>query len=421
MSEPKSQMLDAFCSANNIFKAEGGAIDLSGTNFGGILPVAFVEQIISLTRSQSQWLNIIDTRTRGRQSGKFPVMRLDEPVTEHVGELDTTRVTTRPNTWNVAYSAVKFKSQFVLSWEEVTEAANTDNMADLEARMLREFATAIGNDTADVVVNGDTSLAATTRRNKLLRGFDGILKTLNAGATVYDAATTAWGGGIWGFMLDYMPEKYRQDGNLQWMYAPRVEARWKHFLTNVDTTERMRSAVGDDALVTEMHHRPYGIKQNMIPQISATMGSGQVAPTSVADDGDGTMTIVVTTLAVSGDKTGRKVKITCKATGLSETLTVSYPSSVNTIYSVTALGQDAISTTASDYTIEWADLSPIILGNPKGIILVYWNEMRSYRRFDEEMDGWVFTTYWNADLAIPAPDMFVYNKNIVVAPITTWS
>lgn len=91
-------------------------------------------------------------------------------------------------------------------------------------------------------------------------------------------------------------------------------------------------------------------------------------PTGVVDDGDGTMTIDVESLFASGqDHSGRTVKVFLKATQdggnvgpLSaalavETLTVN---SSNEIETVTALGQTAISTTASDYTV--ALIGPIV-------------------------------------------------------------
>jgi len=92
-------LLDQFAKKYNILKAEGGVIDMSNVSFGGVIPAPLVENLISLTRAQNQWMAAIDTRIRSRQSGQIPVVDWNEPVTEYVGRNDGTKVTTEPPTW----------------------------------------------------------------------------------------------------------------------------------------------------------------------------------------------------------------------------------------------------------------------------------------------------------------------------------
>jgi len=405
-------------------KTEGVVIDLSNTNFGGILPVPLVENLISLTRNQSQWMGSIDTRTRARQSGEIPIVDWNEPATEMVGRNDGTKVTTQPPTRMVPYSCVKFKSEFYVTTEELREAI-AGGIENFETKMTEDWATQLGNDMATLVMNGDKTLDTSSRTNRLLRAVNGVDIQTNAGANVFDAAGKAFGQGIFSAMIDYMPERFAEDPGLQWLFNRRTNLQWHSSLTNVNTTERMRSALGDQVISSVQMVPPMGISQIIVPQVSARKGPVPIAPTSAAASGNGILVVLTTMVtaayvatAAAGDT--RKIKIVYKPTGKSEVVAAINNGGTLQVTTVGKLGQDTVSTTASEYTVTLADETDIYLMNPKGIVLVYCNEWRSFRAFNKDYDRFEVTTYLEADLVVPIPETIVKFKRVLVPHISTW-
>jgi len=408
---------------NIVEKSEGGVMDSANTTYGGVLPVHLVQEMISLGRTQSQWLNSITTKTVDGPVGDYPVTDLNEPVTEGVGENDGSPVSTKAPTNTVSFACKKFKSQFYLS-TEVIDIAASGGLGDFEAAMVREFAIAMGNDAADIIMNSDTTLTSATRRGKMLRMLTGVLKQLHTSGNVYNAAGKNWGQGMWSYMLTKMPEKFRNDPGLQWMYNDMVDILWHNSLSNTTgTLAGMRSNLGDAVISSVQRVPPLGKQQNIVNQISSTMGPTAIAPTSVS--GTTTVVAVCTTLiatdasAATTASLARNIKITCLLTGVSE-VCVPVWTSVNTITTTSTLGQVTVSATASDYVITFADETSVILGNPKGIHLIYWKTMRAFREFEVEYDRVKITNYWRADVKIPAPSTFAINERVRVLPPATW-
>ena len=417
--------LDVKTSAEQWFNKMGihkadGVIGLDNTNFQ-IMPIPLVEEMISLSRAQSQWLKSISSWTRKRATGVVPLINIAGNVTEGVGPNDPTPVAKRPDTAKVEYSCKKFKSEYYIDYETLEEYAATPELGDFEARMAQEFAVKWGNDRADIIMNSDNTLDASTSRNRMLRMIDGVQKQL-AGANIYNAQGKKWGQGVWAVMQAYMPEEYRNDPNLHYIYNDLIDLLWHNSLTNVNTGERMRSALGDSVIASETKVKPLGKPQLIIPQLSANQGVTPVAPTSVVDDGDGTMTIRVNTiLADATDSTGRRVKVIFKQTGKEEVCTVSRNgSNQNIIGTVGSLGQDTISTTASDYTVSQNDETNIVYGNPKGIYEIICNQVRSYREYNKDADRFEITMYFRMDVLLPIPGVFVDFERIVAPVPTDW-
>jgi hypothetical protein len=138
---------------------------------------------------------------------------------------------------------------------------------------------------------------------------------------------------------------------------------------------------------------PLGKPGVVLPQMDdATFGSDTgysgIAPTSIVNNGDGTLTINVNTLADSGvdrSATGadgqRYVTVVCTLTGAEETLAIDYAAPNNTVTTATLLGQTSPSTTVANYSVRWADLQSLFLGVWRYLVLVVRNGMRIYTVF----------------------------------------
>ena len=316
MKDNDKQILDDFAAKYNIQKTEGGVIETGNTTFDGMIPLPLVNQIISLTRKQSQWLEAINTITRNRATGNIPVIDYNEPVTEGVGENEGTKVTHRPPTRKATYACKKFKSEFYITTEELREAREAG--IPLEEKALTDWATQLGNDVARIVMQSNTALDTSTRENRMLRMVNGVDKVTTAGANVYDAQGKAWGVGMYDAMVDYMPDRFAEDPNLQWMYNRRVNNLWYSALN--DRLTRL----GDSALTTQSMYAPLGIKPNIVPQIKNNTGPTAIAPTSVSATGEVVLTTWITADAGMADVAagvGRKFIIVYLLSGLSETLT----------------------------------------------------------------------------------------------------
>lgn len=427
MGDLNKDIFVEWANRQGIRKAEGGIADLSTVNFGGILPRSLVWRLISLTRNQNAWLGATSTIMRDRQAGTIPVVDWNEPVTEHVGRNDGTKVTTEPPTWNVVYSCKKFKTEWYVTYEELREAvaAGIDNF---EQQMLSDWGTALGNDIARIVMQGDKTLDATTRLNRLLRACDGVDIATEAGSNIFDAQGKAFGQGIFAAMLDKMPDRYAEDGGLMWLFNRRVNTLWHDSLTNVNTTERMRSNLGDQALTSQAVVPPLGISQLIVPQISRAKGPAPIAPTAVVDDGDGSATITLTSLVGAtkqidtvANGVGRKILVTYLPTGLTETLTAYDDGGTLKVATNGSLGQTTISTTASEYTVRVADETDLYLMNPKSIYQVYCSEFRSTRTYNKDFDRFEITTYFEMDIVVPIQVSIVKFKRVTAPPIETWT
>lgn len=405
----------------NIVQKAPGTMTLADDNFGQLLPTKFQEEIISLTRSQSEWLGAITTKRRTKRAGSYPVMDLSEPVSELVPEVSSKEVTTKSTTRQVQYATRKMKAEFYISTEELMESVES-GIGDLEQRMIKEFATAIGNDVADVVINGDMSLNDATKVNRLRRSADGLIKQLNAGANVNNAAGKAWGAGIWFAMLNMLPERFAADPNLQWMFSRVTNSAWHNSLSGVSQPTVTRSGLGDRVIAEQQNIRPLGIPQLVIPQMSSSKGATSVAPTAVADGSNGVLTVRVHSLLDDGTSAaGRKVRVTHITSGISEVLTVTRNGSSQNIVSTSSyMGFGSADTTASHYLITEADLTDLVFGNPQGIHLIYTMDMRSYREFNPKTDQVEITTYYFMDVKVPTPEIFVLNKNVQVSASLSW-
>lgn len=416
------QRFESLMQTMNIVKAAPGVIGPDNTTFGGVIPYPAVLELLALTRKQNAWLDKISNRTRVAPSGVVPILDFEEPVMEGVSPGSGEPITNLPGTTMAYYACKNFRADWVVLMDELEEAAAA-GLTNFEDQVRASFADALGNCIADVVMNSSIALPATTKRNRMLRMVDGV-RVLMDSANVYDAAGKAFDQGIFAAMLDLLPDKYANEPGLMWWFNRKIDIAWHKSLTNVSTTERMRSALGDQAISSPIKVPPLGVDQLIIPQISSSQGPAAIAPTSAADDGDGTMTFVLTTLvtaayvATAALGVGRKFIVTCKTTGVTEVCT-GYLDTTLRIATLGSLGQDIISATATDYTVTLYDETDLYLGNPKMITLVQSTEVKSYRVFNPKMNRWEITTWLKMDVLVPTPQVGVKFKR-VARPAITW-
>lgn len=385
-----------------------------------------VDGLIDLTVSQNGWLAATSLVRRSQRAGEIPRLVINDVVTEGVGENAGATVATHPDTSVLEYQTKKFQATMYLTLEDIREARASGD-ANFDATVRRGFAKAMGNDMARAALRGDTSLPATTRENRLLRQRDGWLKKIRAsGNRATTADGKAYARGVWSAMMSLMPDQYAEDPDLRWFFSRKIDIGWSDELAGYGASAGLAS--GGEQLTERQRKTPLGIPQLILPQMPTNLGrsvlstTSTVNPNSVVDDSDGTLTAVVTALFTAGYATanaGRKVKITCTATGQSETLDVYNEGGAHKVATNGSLGQASISTTAGAYTIDFADITPLLLTNPKNLAIVLTDQMRAHRKFEQEYERWRTDVFYEADFLVYNPEAAVLQDG-VVAPTATF-
>lgn len=379
-----------------------------------------VDGLVDLTVSQNGWLSAVSLNRRSQRSGEIPRLVINDVVTEGVTENAGATIATHPDTSRIEYQCKKFQSTWYLTLEDIREARASGD-ANFDATVRRAFAKAMGNDMARAALRGDTSLGATTRLNRLLRQRDGWLKQIRAsGNRSTTAEGTAYSRDLWPAMLDQMPDEYAEDADLRWFIPRKLDLGFADELAGYGAAAGL--AAGGELLTERQRKTPLGIPQLIVPQMPTDLGratlttSTVVNPNTVVDDSDGSMTVTVTALFAGGyaaGNAGRKVKITYTPTGQSETLTVQNVGGAHKILTVGSLGQGTISTTASSYTIDFADCTSALLTNPKNLAVVLCDQIRAHRKFEQEFERWRTDVFWEADWLVYNPDAAVLQDGVI--------
>lgn len=182
-------------------------------------------------------------------------------------ELDAADVTT-PDMPRLTLTPTKIIAAIDISYDFLRKNIRRENAEeDLNAALAQR----VGMDIVNIVFNGDTSLAATSRLNKALRVMDGLVKQAQADSDVNDfvvAASPVYTGANseFGKALSAIPKEYRDN-----------RAALRHFCS-VDTLDSYEDEVGarqtaaaDSVLfgnqAVNMHKRvkivtPYGFANN---------------------------------------------------------------------------------------------------------------------------------------------------------------
>lgn len=392
---------------------------------GQFMNRAQVEQLVDLTVSQSGWLGAVSVKIRNARSGEMPRITLSDIVTEGVPENGMKTIATHPDTDTVSYDCRKYQSTYYMTYEELREA-RASGEPNVEAKIMAAFAKAMGNDMARASLNGDTSLDTSSRLNRLLRQRDGWFKKLRAAANVIQTTR----GSDWAISAFYaaiaeMPEIYREDPDIRWLMPSLLDLKWTE---TIAAYAAGGSALGDRLSTERSRTAPTGISQLLVPQI-ATDGGFSITSTgaapdvaeTVTDDGDGTISLQIDDLfgGYAIGHAGRYVRVTYSGTGQSEVCQVKAESSHLVIHTVGALGQGTISTTAASYPLDLADLTSLILTNPKNLFVVLCDNVRAYRKWEQEGERWRIDCYYEADYGVFNTDAAVVVDGII-RPSFSW-
>lgn len=272
---------------------------------------------------------------------------------------------------------------------------------NVNALVQRGVAAGIGNVLADLGINGDASLPDDTDLNKQRRTVDGWFQTLRQTSPNYQGKADGFSyhNGLWAGMLQQIDKAYRSDPGLAWGMNDTLGTRWLTELTATAASpsnahpsivnnlgSQLLNAMGAQA-------NPLGKTGIVIPQIDDEMfGSDEsyagIAPGTVTNNGDSTLTFNINTLAESGvdrselgEDGQRYVIIGSTLTGVEERIAVDYSDPNNTVTTTTLLGSENPSASASDYYVKWSDTQSLFLGLYRFLILVVQNGMRIYTVF----------------------------------------
>lgn len=398
-------------------KKDSGTILSETENFGGIMPKPAVLDMINLTYKQNAWLAELDNIPVTSPNGYVPVFDLTGNVSEMVGENDGTQIRRKPTLINAPYAVKMFKADYSVTLKQLQDA-ETLGFADFEQKIAEAIATAIGNDKANLIMNGNTALNALTSMNRLLRAFDG-LGILCDSANVISGGGKAFDKGMFNALLQNMPEPYRSQPNLRWWCNTIIDAKWREKIATVAT------GLGDQSLTRTAIEPPLGRQPMIVPQISDVQGPTAIAPTASPTDKTTYINFVLTTLVTAGHVAtaaagaGRLFKVTCKTTGISETCTGVLDTTLQ-INTAGLLGQTTVSTTASDYEVGLCDETDVYLGDPKSVKVIDLYEMEWYREFNKDFRRWDIVIYWHTAVVIPVLTGIVKAKRVAVTPTSTW-
>lgn len=289
--------------------------------------------------------------------------------------------------------AFGFRLKAIRNWQRTGQNVN--------AIIQRIVANGIGTVLADLGINGDQSLPTDTSLNLQRSIVDGWFTKIRANSSHYRGQDDGFSyhNGIWAGMLQDIDRPYRTDRGLLWGITDTLAARWLQELTATGHNpsnshpsiinpvgSALLNSVGGDA-------NPLGKPSAIITQMeddrySSQEGYSGIAPTSITNNGDGTLTININTLAGSGvdrSETGtdgqRYVTIGRVGTGVEETLAVDYAAPNNTVTTASLLGQTSVSTTAADYYVRYSDTQSMFLGVMRFLTLVIQNGIRVYVQF----------------------------------------
>lgn len=171
------------------------------------------------------------------------------------------------------FNCVKLRSSYAATTEFFVQSIvngrlNADLSAALAPRIVHDF--------EDLAINGDTTLAGASKRQRLLRSNDGWVRQSLAESQVVDG-----GGGYitWDhfmYMVKSLPEEYVMSDYKFWMH-PHLWSDWLSFLAARAQSSEATSALGGNGLA------PLGIPVCLVPlmprnrQIDAALAGGAPA------------------------------------------------------------------------------------------------------------------------------------------------
>lgn len=351
-------------------------------------------------RKQAGWARFVTFKPVSENTGTLDLWS-DEAFVMHSTASEGPRTGIplhKPDLAYKTYSTRTLSGAFGLRLKAIKAAAKAGQ--DVNMLIQSGIAAGIGNVFLDLGLNGDTGLPADSDTNKMRRTVDGWLTKIRANGSNYNGRADGFSyhNRLWPGMLQQIDEAYRSDPGIAWGGPDVLGTRWLTELTAMqaspsnshpsiinDLGAQLLNAMGNGA-------KPLGKPLIVWPQLSSqrygTEGYAGMAPTSITNNGDGTLTININTLAGSGtdrSSTGndgqRYVIVGRVSTGVEETIAVDYSAPNNTVTTTSTLGQTAVSTTAADYYVKWADLTSLFLGVFRYLTMVVQNGIRIYTVF----------------------------------------
>lgn len=189
-----------------------------GTTTGGQLSPQQATDFVNLVIDQTPILNEMRVETGIKKSLTVDGLEFGDPVVyagmegtapnaNDVAAVDMPRLTLTPKE---IHAAIDVSFSFLRKNVQEQNAEESIN---------RAIAKRVGMDLVNLIFNGDTALDTTTKQNRALRIFDGILKKATADADVNDivvAVAPVWSGDGSEFSkaLRAIPKQYRDDRSM---------------------------------------------------------------------------------------------------------------------------------------------------------------------------------------------------------------
>lgn len=338
----------------------------------------------------------------------------------------------KPDVTNDAFACKTMSGALTFYLDSLRQVSRSGQ--NVNAFIRQGVAAGIANTIADLAINGDTSLPSDSSLNIQRSRVDGFFKRIRANSTRYRGYDNGFSyrNGIWAAKIQDIDQPYRAASGLAWGLTDSLATRWLTELTALygspanshpsiinPTGERILHTASQDA-------RPMNKLGVIIPQMgdsnhSTREGYSGIAPTSITNNSNGTLTININTLAVSGtdrSSTGtdgqRYVTVGRTSTGVEETLAVSYSAPNNTVTTTSLLGQGgSVSTTAGDYYVKWADTQSLFYGLMGMLNVVMRNGVRLYSVFYPRDEVIEVIVHMDLDFIITDYDAMTLTDDII--------
>lgn len=239
------------------------ALLMSDLDSGGGLPREVQDTLLKMTLTYANMLSGdsgIRRRSVRQRSGQLDKMWLHQHITEQAsavfsdggvaqgeggGSGDTSATIAQLyDTSFEKFGVLKWDTEKMVSrtgWSTEFLRENIER-GTLESELRRRLLARVATDFEDLAINGDTSIATTDPRSKLLKANDGWDK-LTEQANIVDAKAAFVTRSLFSDMIKKMPRWMRRERqNLRWFFNDDIEQDWLDFLGG-----RM-DGVGSDAV-----------------------------------------------------------------------------------------------------------------------------------------------------------------------------
>lgn len=263
--------------------------DMTGGTKGGLLLAEQANRFIDLTLDYSAMLGQIRVERKRRQTGEVDTLNVGSVVTEGAteapGDGSSPAEEVKPTFGKIEYTMKKLRSMFDITTESLIDNVEGESAGvrqagddktgtptnDFRTTLMNAYAKRIATDFEYLAIQGDTSLAATTKTNRLLRTNQGWDIITDTGTNLVDAGHLGVSGDLFAAMLESMPAPYtRRMTDLRWFIGFKSHVRWQRKITTRQT------GLGD-AFLQGATPTPHGIPMIVVPLIpegkSSTVGT----------------------------------------------------------------------------------------------------------------------------------------------------